>query len=98
MSGGRAGEGGGPLVIRGARTADGEELELAVADGRILEVGASVTTPAGAREVAADGMLVLPGGVDPHVHFNAPGARSHWEGWATGSAAPTSEKSLPSIR
>jgi allantoinase len=29
---------------------------------------------------------VLPGGLDPHVHFNEPG-RTHWEGWATGTAA-----------
>ena len=87
MSRGGAGHGGGPLVIRGARTAGGEQVEISVANGRIAQVGASVTTPPGAQEVAADGMLVLPGGVDPHVHFNAPGARSHWEGWQTGSAA-----------
>ena len=29
---------------------------------------------------------MLPGGLDPHVHFNEPG-RTHWEGLATGSAA-----------
>ncbi len=87
MSDRGAGHGAGPLVIRGARTAGGERVEIGVADGRIVEVGASIATPAAAEEVAADGMLVLPGGVDPHVHFNAPGARSHWEGWSTGSAA-----------
>lgn len=74
-------------MIRGARTAAGDEVDISVADGRIVDVDASVTIPTGAREVAANGMLVLPGGVDPHVHFNAPGARSHWEGWQTGSAA-----------
>jgi allantoinase len=29
---------------------------------------------------------LLPGGLDPHVHFNEPG-RTHWEGIASGSAA-----------
>jgi allantoinase len=93
VSGARAGGGGGPLgirgalVIRGARTAAGQQVEIVVADGRIADVGASVTTPAGAQELDADGLLVLPGGVDPHVHFNAPGVRFHWEGWQSGSAA-----------
>jgi allantoinase len=37
-------------------------------------------------ELDAAGLHVLPGGLDPHVHFNEPG-RTHWEGLATGSAA-----------
>ena len=38
-----------------------------------------------AREVIdASGLVVLPGVVDAHVHFNEPG-RADWEGWATGS-------------
>ena len=32
------------------------------------------------------GLIVLPGLVDAHVHFNEPG-RADWEGWATGSRA-----------
>jgi allantoinase len=40
-----------------------------------------------AREVIdATGLVVLPGVVDAHVHFNEPG-RTEWEGWATGSRA-----------
>ncbi len=40
-----------------------------------------------AREVLhADGLVVLPGLVDAHVHFNDPG-RADWEGWSTGSRA-----------
>lgn len=31
-------------------------------------------------------LALLPGGVDPHVHFNEPG-RTHWEGWETGTRA-----------
>lgn len=36
--------------------------------------------------VVADGLVLLPGLVDSHVHLNEPG-RSHWEGFATGTAA-----------
>ena len=34
--------------------------------------------------IDAKGMLVLPGGIDSHVHFNEPG-REAWEGFETGS-------------
>lgn len=36
--------------------------------------------------INAEGMLILPGILDAHVHFNEPG-REHWEGFSTGSAA-----------
>jgi allantoinase len=38
------------------------------------------------EEVDATGLMVLPGVIDAHVHFNEPG-RADWEGWATGSRA-----------
>lgn len=38
------------------------------------------------EEIDATGLLVLPGAIDAHVHFNEPG-RTEWEGWATGSRA-----------
>ena len=31
-------------------------------------------------------LAILPGVIDPHVHFNEPG-RTHWEGWETGTKA-----------
>jgi allantoinase len=75
------------LFIHGAHRVDGDPVEIAVHDGVISEVGASVAAPAGGEVIDASGLLVLPGAIDPHVHFNAPGARTHWEGWDTGSAA-----------
>jgi allantoinase len=36
--------------------------------------------------VVDDGLVLLPGLVDSHVHLHEPG-RSHWEGFATGTAA-----------
>lgn len=40
-------------------------------DGRILELGADLE-PAGEEIVDATDLLVLPGGVDPHVHMSLP--------------------------
>jgi len=36
------------------------------------------------EEIDARGLLVLPGAVDAHAHFNDPG-RADWEGWAAGT-------------
>jgi allantoinase len=77
------------LVHGGTLVSEHEVLaaDLAIVDGRvaaILEPGA-----AGVRaetRINARGKLVLPGLLDAHVHFNEPG-RTHWEGYATGSAA-----------
>jgi len=56
--------------IRNGRvlTAEG----LIGADARIAELGAGIAG-GGAAEVDAAGLLVLPGIVDAHVHFNEPG-------------------------
>lgn len=53
---------------------------IGIVDGMIAGLDAGP-----AREtIDATGLLVLPGVVDAHVHFNEPG-RTEWEGWATGS-------------
>lgn len=78
------------LLIAGGRLVSEHEViaaDLAVADGRvaaILEPGMAGVTAE--RRIDAGGRLLLPGLVDAHVHFNEPG-RTHWEGYATGSAA-----------
>jgi allantoinase len=68
------------LLIRG-----GEPADVAVDDGRIAAVGAELGLSA-TETVDARGLLVLPGAVDAHVHFNDPG-RADWEGWTSGTAA-----------
>ena len=75
------------LFVHGGHTVDGVAIELSAVDGVISEIGPSVAAPPGAEVIDASGLLLLPGAVDPHVHFTAPGARAHWEGWDTGSAA-----------
>ena len=49
-----------------------EQLDVGVRDGKIAALGAPGSLAAqGARQtVAADGCLVIPGGIDPHVHYD----------------------------
>ena len=74
-------------VVRGGTliSPDGpQRADVSIEDGRIAEVGIDL---AGAPdEIDARGLLVLPGTIDVHVHFNEPG-RTHWEGAASGSRA-----------
>jgi dihydropyrimidinase len=57
------------LVVRGATVVNPGRQEVAdigVRAGRIAQVGGAMT---GREEIAADGLLALPGGVDAHVHL-----------------------------
>ncbi|HUZ57011.1 MAG TPA: amidohydrolase family protein [Streptosporangiaceae bacterium] len=59
------------LVVRGGTvvTAGGSaECDVAVTGGRIIQLGGSMR---GRREVDAAGALVLPGGLDMHVHLSS---------------------------
>jgi allantoinase len=73
------------LVVRGGTLVGVGRADLAVLDGAIAAIGPELAGGA-ARELDARGLHVLPGGLDPHVHFNEPG-RTDWEGFATGTAA-----------
>ena len=70
-------------IITDTGTAQGD---LRVRNGLIEEIGGAgerlVASP-GAREIDANGLLVLPGGVDPHVHLGG-----NWvDDYTSGSAA-----------
>ena len=61
------------LVIRRGTVVDGTgapavRADVAVRDGRIVEIGTVETR--GRRELDADGLLVTPGYVDPHTHYD----------------------------
>ncbi len=61
-------------LIRGATlvTAEGSfESDLLIDGERIESVGQGLGAE-GATLVEADGMLLMPGGIDPHTHFNLP--------------------------
>lgn len=66
------------LLIRGAQP----HSAIGIADGKI----AALDEGSASEEIDATGLLVLPGAIDAHVHFNEPG-RAGWEGIATGSRA-----------
>jgi allantoinase len=74
------------LVIAGARSPAGDPVDIGIAEERIAVV-ARPGEVSGPRRIDAGGLHVLPGAIDPHVHFNEPGPRTEWEGWATGSGA-----------
>ena len=61
------------------------QVDLAIEGGVFAEISHGIVGSA-REELDLDGRYVLPGTIDPHVHFNEPG-RGDWEGWETGSAA-----------
>ncbi len=76
------------LILRGGTVvtpAGAARRDLGVAEGRIAALAESLAGRA-TEEWDVGGMLVLPGLVDPHVHFNEPG-REDWEGLDTGTRA-----------
>ena len=57
------------LVIHGATVVTPghrEAADIGIAGGRIDQLGGTMT---GAEELAADGLLAVPGGVDAHTHL-----------------------------
>ena len=64
-----------------------EELDIRIAGGKIVELGSGLS---GDDEIIdAAGMIILPGGIDPHVHFDDPGFTDR-EDFAHGTAAAAS--------
>ena len=62
---------GGTCVLpSGTQAAD-----IGVKDGRIVLVGGPGTLPEAARTVSATDRLVIPGGIDPHIHCRCRCAR-----------------------
>lgn len=76
------------LIIRQARVIDSERDEIAdvaIGNGKIINIGSHINENT-SQELDGSGLALMPGCIDPHVHFNEPG-RTYWEGLATGSRA-----------
>jgi dihydroorotase len=71
------------LVIRGATLLGAEPTDVLVEDATIADIGTGL---GGDREIDGDGLVLLPGFVDLHVHLREPG-REDAETIASGSAA-----------
>ena len=69
--------GGNVVLPTGQRPAD-----IAITNGVISAIGSEVSD--GTEVIDASDLVVLPGVVDAHVHFNEPG-RAEWEGWEAGT-------------
>src|SRR5437588_260045 len=57
---------------------------VAIAGGRVVGLVDPAERSDAGEVIDARNRLVLPGCIDPHVHFNEPG-RTHWEGFESGS-------------
>jgi dihydropyrimidinase len=76
------------LVIRGGTVvtaADTVRADVGIRDGRIVAVGERLER--GAKEIEASGLLVMPGGIDSHVHLAQPafGGPAMADGFETGT-------------
>jgi len=77
------------LVIHGGTVVQPDaviEASVAVADGRIVALGAATAMPPARETLNAQGLHVLPGAIDVHVHLRDPGY-PHKEDWQSGTAA-----------
>ncbi|MFD1990994.1 allantoinase [Paenibacillus nicotianae] len=62
------------------------KLDIGIRNGKIQSLTPSIPYTHEVPVIQAEGLHILPGTVDIHVHFNEPGLGS-WEGFQTGSAA-----------
>ncbi len=81
------------LVVRNATVIDGtgdpaRRADVAVDEGSIIEIGDVGDT--GTREIDAEGLLLTPGFVDPHTHYDA---QLFWDP----GASPSNEHGVTSV-
>ncbi|HTW68642.1 MAG TPA: dihydropyrimidinase [Acetobacteraceae bacterium] len=63
------------VLVRGGTVVSADNsvrADVLCVDGRIAAIGPALEAPAGAEIVDAGGMLVMPGGIDPHTHMELP--------------------------
>ncbi|MAT41230.1 MAG: dihydropyrimidinase [Anaerolineaceae bacterium] len=76
------------LVIRGGKLVTDQKVtisDLGIRNGKIAAVGLNLL---GKETIDANGFLVLPGGIDPHVHFQMPTATTMTsDDWFSGTRA-----------
>ena len=73
------------LVLRGGRVIDGTRMpgflgDVAIKDGLIAEIG--TVSGKGSKEIDAQGLIVAPGFIDVHTHYDA---QLNWDPYASQS-------------
>src|SRR5437773_11696366 len=66
------------LLITGGRVIDpgsstDRTADVAIHDGKVAAIGEKLTRSPAGRVIDAEGCLVTPGLIDPHVHLREPG-------------------------
>lgn len=64
------------LILKGGKIANTEEVfdaAVGVRDGKIAWIGAEDVMPPAAEVIDLAGKIVMPGVIDPHIHFQDPG-------------------------
>jgi dihydropyrimidinase len=79
------------VVIKGGTLVTAQGLlgaDLGITGERIAAIGQGLTGGARGEVIDAQGMLVIPGGIDPHVHLQMPaGPVTSSDDWHTGTVA-----------
>lgn len=63
------------ILIRGGTVVNADRerrADVLCADGKIIAVGEQLSAPLGCEVIEADGLYVMPGGIDPHTHMQLP--------------------------
>ncbi|HTY52275.1 MAG TPA: amidohydrolase family protein [Methanomicrobiales archaeon] len=72
------------LLLKNVKLPEGRIVDISVAGGIVTHAGAGGEA---AGVIDCSGLLVLPGGVDMHVHMRGGSRESYKEDWGTGSRA-----------
>ena len=63
------------VLIKGGTVVTADQTyraDVLCSDGKIVDIGASISAPARSEVVDAGGQFVMPGGIDPHTHMQLP--------------------------
>jgi N-acyl-D-aspartate/D-glutamate deacylase len=76
------------LLIRHGTVVDGtgasrRRADIGISNGRIERIADGIPGARGRREIDAEGLIVAPGVIDPHTHYDA---QVHWDPYCTNSS------------